>query len=186
MRMAHKLLLADDSVTIQRVIELTFADEDVEVTTVGDGQLAIDRLDSRSSRHRPGRRRHAQARRLRGRRVCEEPPEACPHSRGPADGRIRADRSGPRHGGRVERCARETFRASNGDQSSERASRQEAAGTRERGRGRRSRRSLPSRRSPRSRSPKPPAPVGRQSQQERAASAGAAAAASACRSAEAA
>ena len=44
--MAHKLLLADDSVTIQRVIELTFADEDVEVTTVGDGQLAIDRLDA--------------------------------------------------------------------------------------------------------------------------------------------
>ena len=44
--MAHKLLLADDSVTIQRVIELTFADEDVEVTAVGDGQLAIDRLDT--------------------------------------------------------------------------------------------------------------------------------------------
>ena len=44
--MAHKLLLADDSVTIQRVIELTFADEDIEVTTVGDGQLAIDRLDT--------------------------------------------------------------------------------------------------------------------------------------------
>lgn len=43
--MTHKLLLADDSVTIQRVIELTFADEDVEVTTVGDGQMAIDRLD---------------------------------------------------------------------------------------------------------------------------------------------
>jgi CheY-like chemotaxis protein len=44
--MTHKLLLADDSVTIQRVIELTFADEDVEVTTVGDGQLAIERLDA--------------------------------------------------------------------------------------------------------------------------------------------
>jgi CheY-like chemotaxis protein len=44
--MAHKLLLADDSVTIQRVIELTFAGEDVEVTTVGDGQMAIDRLDA--------------------------------------------------------------------------------------------------------------------------------------------
>src|SRR6185436_11448963 len=44
--MAHKLLLADDSVTIQRVIELTFADEDVEVTAVGDGQLAIERLDA--------------------------------------------------------------------------------------------------------------------------------------------
>jgi CheY-like chemotaxis protein len=41
-----KLLLADDSVTIQRVIELTFADEDVQVVAVGDGQQAIDRLKS--------------------------------------------------------------------------------------------------------------------------------------------
>jgi CheY-like chemotaxis protein len=40
--MPHKLLLADDSVTIQRVIELTFADEDVRVTAVGNGQAAID------------------------------------------------------------------------------------------------------------------------------------------------
>jgi CheY-like chemotaxis protein len=39
--MAHKLLLADDSVTIQRVIELTFADEDVQVMTAGDGEQAI-------------------------------------------------------------------------------------------------------------------------------------------------
>ncbi len=42
--MPHRLLLADDSVTIQRVIELTFADEDVQVTAVGDGQAAIDRI----------------------------------------------------------------------------------------------------------------------------------------------
>lgn len=42
--MAHKLLLADDSVTIQRVIELTFADEDIEVSAVGDGQQAIERI----------------------------------------------------------------------------------------------------------------------------------------------
>src|SRR5512134_2893986 len=39
--MPHKLLLADDSVTIQRVIELTFADEDVQVIAVGDGAQAI-------------------------------------------------------------------------------------------------------------------------------------------------
>ena len=39
--MPHKLLLADDSVTIQRVIELTFADEDVQVQAVGDGKKAI-------------------------------------------------------------------------------------------------------------------------------------------------
>jgi CheY-like chemotaxis protein len=44
--MPHKLLLADDSVTIQRVIELTFADEDVEVIAVGDGQKAIERIEA--------------------------------------------------------------------------------------------------------------------------------------------
>ena len=42
--MPHKLLLADDSVTIQRVIELTFADEDIHVTVVGDGRQAIERM----------------------------------------------------------------------------------------------------------------------------------------------
>ena len=40
------LLLADDSVTIQRVIELTFADEDVQVIAVGDGDQAIARIDA--------------------------------------------------------------------------------------------------------------------------------------------
>ena len=44
--MHPKLLLADDSVTIQRVIELTFADEEVTVVAVGDGQQAIDRIRS--------------------------------------------------------------------------------------------------------------------------------------------
>ena len=42
--MSRTLLLADDSVTIQRVIELTFADEDIRVIAVGDGQQAIDRI----------------------------------------------------------------------------------------------------------------------------------------------
>jgi len=44
--MPYKLLLADDSVTIQRVIELTFAEEDVTVTAVSDGQQAIDLVQS--------------------------------------------------------------------------------------------------------------------------------------------
>ena len=43
--MSHTLLLADDSVTIQRVIELTFADEDVHVVAVSDGTQAIAVLD---------------------------------------------------------------------------------------------------------------------------------------------
>jgi len=42
----YTLLLADDSLTIQRVIELTFADEDVEVVAVSDGDQAIERLES--------------------------------------------------------------------------------------------------------------------------------------------
>lgn len=42
----HTLLLADDSVTIQRVIELTFAEEDVQVVAVSDGDQAIQRLES--------------------------------------------------------------------------------------------------------------------------------------------
>src|SRR4051812_40251648 len=45
-KVPHKLLLADDSVTIQRVIELTFADEDVQVVAVSDGDQAIARLDA--------------------------------------------------------------------------------------------------------------------------------------------
>ena len=44
--MSHKLLLADDSVTIQRVIELTFADEHIQVIAVGDGQQAIARIEA--------------------------------------------------------------------------------------------------------------------------------------------
>jgi len=39
-----KLLLADDSVTIQRVIELTFAGEDVQVLTASDGEEALARI----------------------------------------------------------------------------------------------------------------------------------------------
>ena len=39
-----KLLLADDSSTVQRVIELTFADQDVDVVAVSDGEEAISRI----------------------------------------------------------------------------------------------------------------------------------------------
>ena len=42
--MSQTLLLADDSLTIQRVIELTFADEDIGVVAVGDGSQAIERI----------------------------------------------------------------------------------------------------------------------------------------------
>ena len=41
----RKLLLADDSVTIQKVIELTFADEGVRVVAFNNGLDAIERLE---------------------------------------------------------------------------------------------------------------------------------------------
>jgi CheY-like chemotaxis protein len=41
----RKLLLADDSAAVQKVVELTFADEGMEVFSVGDGQSALDRLE---------------------------------------------------------------------------------------------------------------------------------------------
>jgi CheY-like chemotaxis protein len=40
----QKLLLADDSVTIQKVVNLTFADEGIEVISVGDGDSAMEKI----------------------------------------------------------------------------------------------------------------------------------------------
>ena len=40
----RKLLLADDSITIQKVVSLTFADEGIDVVAVGDGDLAVLRI----------------------------------------------------------------------------------------------------------------------------------------------
>jgi len=44
--MPKKLLLADDSVTIQKVVVLTFATPDYEVTVVGNGDEALARLQA--------------------------------------------------------------------------------------------------------------------------------------------
>ena len=42
--MASRILLADDSITIQKVVNLTFADEGIEVIAVSNGDLAERRL----------------------------------------------------------------------------------------------------------------------------------------------
>lgn len=39
-----KLLLADDSVTIRKVVELTFSDEGIDVTTTGDAESAMQKF----------------------------------------------------------------------------------------------------------------------------------------------
>ena len=43
--MTNTILLADDSVTIQKVIELTFMEEDYEVVAASDGDEALERLE---------------------------------------------------------------------------------------------------------------------------------------------
>ncbi len=45
MSTTRKLLLADDSVTIQKVVNLTFADEGIEVIAVGDGDAAMQKFN---------------------------------------------------------------------------------------------------------------------------------------------
>jgi CheY-like chemotaxis protein len=42
--MASRILLADDSITIQKVVNLTFADEGIEVVAVSNGEAAEKRL----------------------------------------------------------------------------------------------------------------------------------------------
>src|SRR5512142_1833282 len=42
--MPKKILLADDSITIQKVVELTFSDGDYEVIAVNNGAKAIQKL----------------------------------------------------------------------------------------------------------------------------------------------
>jgi DNA-binding response OmpR family regulator len=42
--MAHTILLADDSVTVRRVVELTFGGTDIRVESVGSGAAALDRF----------------------------------------------------------------------------------------------------------------------------------------------
>lgn len=42
--MTQKLLLADDSITMQRLVSLTFADENIEVISVGDGASVARRV----------------------------------------------------------------------------------------------------------------------------------------------
>lgn len=44
--MSYKLLLADDSVTIQKVVELILAEEDFEIKTVPNGEEALNTISS--------------------------------------------------------------------------------------------------------------------------------------------
>ncbi len=44
--MSKKLLLADDSITIQKVVGITFAGRDYELTAVGDGDSALEKARS--------------------------------------------------------------------------------------------------------------------------------------------
>ena len=42
--MAKRILLADDSLTIQKVVELTFSDADYDLVCVPNGQRALEKV----------------------------------------------------------------------------------------------------------------------------------------------
>ncbi|MFN0123653.1 MAG: response regulator [Blastocatellia bacterium] len=42
--MGYKILLADDSITVQKIVKLTFTDEGIDVIAVGNGELALQQL----------------------------------------------------------------------------------------------------------------------------------------------
>ena len=51
--MGKKLLVADDSVTIQKVVKLALASEDYEIVTVSDGKGALQQILEESQNQRP-------------------------------------------------------------------------------------------------------------------------------------
>src|ERR1044072_1963250 len=70
--MGKRILLADDSVTIQKVVELTFMDEDFEVVAVSNGDEAVSRLGDVAPDlviadvHMPGANGYEVCRRVKG------------------------------------------------------------------------------------------------------------------------
>ena len=40
--MANTILLADKSITIQKIVQLTFSEEDYQITSVSDGDAALN------------------------------------------------------------------------------------------------------------------------------------------------
>ena len=47
--MSRMILLADDSITIQKIVNLTFTGEGIDVVTVGNGDAALKKIHE----HRP-------------------------------------------------------------------------------------------------------------------------------------
>ena len=56
--MAKKILLADDSLTIQKVVELTFSDSEYDLICVSNGQRALEKAAEQAPAG--GRPDHAQ------------------------------------------------------------------------------------------------------------------------------
>ncbi len=119
----HKLLLADDSVTIQRVIELTFSGEDIQVVAVNDGEQAIARIPSNSPTScladigMPKKGGYDVAAFVKGRLELEHIPVL------PAGRRLRAGRPGACRAGALRRRADQAVRAAPGDRTRARAAR---------------------------------------------------------------
>ncbi len=90
--MPKKILLADDSLTIQKVVELTFSDSEYELVCVGNGHAGPREGPRGPPRPDPRRRRDAREERLRGLRGDQGRPADVADSGDPADRHLRAIR----------------------------------------------------------------------------------------------
>ncbi len=44
--MGHKVLLADDSITVQKIVKLSLTEEGIEVIALGNGEQAVQQLEA--------------------------------------------------------------------------------------------------------------------------------------------
>ncbi len=58
------ILLADDSITIQKIVNLTFSGEGIDVVTVGNGEAAVKKTPRAAPSARFGGHFHAGKKRL--------------------------------------------------------------------------------------------------------------------------
>ena len=110
----HKLLLADDSLTIQRVIELTFSGEDDSGCCRRRRRTGHRSHSHGASGHRARRYCDAEAQRLRRRSIHQGTPRLQAHSGAASRGCLRAGRRCEGRAGRVRRCAGQAIRAAAG------------------------------------------------------------------------
>ena len=126
--MAKRILLADDSLTIQKVVELTFSDGEYDLVCVSEWAACAREGRRERAGSDPRRRRDAGKERLRGLRGDQGEPGDRRDSRRPAFGDVRAFRSRSRGASGLRRDRLEAVRLAAAAAPGRSAARARAAG----------------------------------------------------------